>query len=217
MARFVYQPSDLAHHAHQIVTESRRPLVAVAFWGAGIIEHLGLSMKVLSSNTKNGFDELRIILNLAAGSTNASVVQELLELKSQGVNLTLKQLDSLHAKVWIGDKRALIGSANASAYGLQFNDAGKNCWNEAAVVVDDTELIEKMRHWFGLLWSGECKDITEEDLKRCPRKGPPPPPRTKEKTPLSEIMTEDICPIKLTTFYGENSPAGLHPVRLTAA
>src|SRR6478672_10290952 len=112
MACFVYQPADLAHHVHQIVTESRRPLVAVAFWGSGIIEPLGLSLKVLSSNAENGFDELRIILNLAAASTNASVVEELLstaiELKSRGVNLTLKQLDSLHAKVWIGDKRALI-------------------------------------------------------------------------------------------------------------
>jgi len=64
-----------------------------------------------------------------------------------------------------------------------------------------------MRDWFGLLWSGECKDITEDDLRRSPRKGPPSAPRKEKVTPLSEIMKEDICPIKLTTFYGKNSPA----------
>src|ERR1700722_1285704 len=43
MPTFIYRANDLAECARQIITQSRRPLVAVAFWGKGITENLGLS------------------------------------------------------------------------------------------------------------------------------------------------------------------------------
>jgi hypothetical protein len=77
MSHFVYQATELADCARQIVSESKRPLVAVAFWGAGIIEHLGLSSRKVAGGDGRVFDEVRIILNLASGGTNASVVEQL--------------------------------------------------------------------------------------------------------------------------------------------
>jgi phosphatidylserine/phosphatidylglycerophosphate/cardiolipin synthase-like enzyme len=210
MLRFIYRPKELAQCAQEIVSKSRKPLVAVAFWGAEIIEHLGLSLG--NTTIKNSFDEVRIILNLAAGGTNASVVEQLRkaakEFKKVGVNLTLRQSDKLHAKVWIGDNRVLVSSANASVNGLSFDSATQNCWNEAGLMVDDKTIVDEIRRWFERYWMDEnqCRDISDTDLVRCPRRGPPAPPQNKPRS-LSNILREDLCPIKLTILVGENTDA----------
>jgi hypothetical protein len=206
MTRFVYRPDDLARCAQEIVSESRKPLVAVAFWGTGIIEHLGLSLEKASNGST--FDEVRIILNLAAGGTNGFVVDQLRkatkEFDKKGVKLSLRQSGRLHAKVWIGDKRALVCSANASAYGLAFGAVSERCWNEAGLVVDDVKTVEEIREWFDKMWrdDNECKDIGDEDINRCPRRGPPAPPQDKAIN-LSDVIREDGCPVKLTIFFAD--------------
>jgi hypothetical protein len=213
MPTFIYRANDLAECARQIITESKRPLVAVAFWGTGITEHLGLSSEKPVKKPKTNFDELKLIVNLAAGGTNASVIKNLRSetksLEQRGVRLFLKQCDKLHAKVWIGDNRALVSSANSSIYGLCFEGSDAGCWNEAGVVVDDVETVTTIRQWFELLWrdDNECKDIKERDLRKVPHRGPPAPPTIKTKRPLSEIYRNDVCPIRLTLFCGENTKA----------
>jgi hypothetical protein len=210
MTRFIYRPKQLAEIAQQIVVKSAKPLVAVAFWGEGIIEHLGLS---LLNGQKFNFDELKIVLRLAPG-TNASVVREIRKtakaVSDTGPRILLKQCGRLHAKVWIGDDTALVSSANASVYGLGFNSTVDNYWNEAGIIVEDPNVLNEMRQWFEKLWSdhNECQDIKDVDIITATSIGPPAPPRSRKKvTNLSDIMRTDVCPIMITQFCGETSRA----------
>jgi hypothetical protein len=123
--------------------------------------------------------------------------------------LVIRQSDKLHAKVWIGDQRALVSSANASVNGLRFEGSTQNCWNEAGLLVDDEETVCNIRHWFDTFWNdeNECRGITNADIERCPRRGPPAPPQHKLIS-LSDIFREDVCPIRLGLFCeGVNSKA----------
>jgi hypothetical protein len=203
MMRFVHQPDDLAESARKIVAESKAPRIAVAFWGTNTIEHLGLV-----NTEKCKFEEARIVMNLSAGGTNGSVVEQLLdaatELNKLGRRVLLRQCDRLHAKVWIGDKCALVSSANASVFGLSFHEITTRNWKEAGVLIDDPKIVAEIRDWFDNLWSDPSLDeIGRNDARRCPRKGPVGPPITRNKTiSLSDICGDDDCPIRLTFIHG---------------
>ena len=71
-----------------------------------------------------------------------------------------QQIDTLHAKVYLGDAEMLVTSANASINGLGFEGAVQGNWIEAGVIgpVQDLAL-----DWFKDLWS-VSRPITEEDL-----------------------------------------------------
>ena len=104
---------------------------AVAFWGKGA--------EVFIPNNV----EVRIICDLTSGGTNPQVIKNLLKTHKQSV----KHLDSLHAKVYVGKNAAIVTSANASYNGLGFegNDTGTL---EAGFVVTDANELEKIKDWF---------------------------------------------------------------------
>ena len=58
----------------------------------------------------------------------------------------VKQVPDLHAKVVIGDGKALVGSANLTEKGLTRR-------TEMAVLLDDEEMVDELREWFQTLWS----------------------------------------------------------------
>lgn len=119
---------------------------AVAFWGYGAAEHLQLPQP--------GRD-IRIICNLSMGGTNPAEIRKLRQGGAQ-----IQQIDTLHAKVYIGDTEMLVTSANASTNGLGFEGAVQGNWIEAGVIgpIQDLAL-----DWFKDLWS-VSRPITEEDL-----------------------------------------------------
>lgn len=149
------------------VADSRRCRLAVAFWGAGAADRLGLSERSA---------ETLVICNLAMGGTNPAEIEALLSL---GIKVT--QADDLHAKVYLFDDAVIIGSSNASSNGLSFQEADGLGWREANVLVEDPLIVRTVEDWMSRL---QARPITDEDLEaakaawRQRRSQAPPPPST---------------------------------------
>lgn len=124
--------------------------IAVAFWGAGAVEELGLAKR------KKPF---RVLLDLSAGASNPAEIRKLLKIKKASV----LHLERLHAKAWITDHEVLIGSANASANGLGIEGAESIKWNELGLLTDDTGVVKDAKKWFDAKWR-QGAEITDEVL-----------------------------------------------------
>lgn len=111
---------------------------AVAFWGTGASAHLFPS---------GGLRDAKIICDLALGGTNPG------ELHIMGApsNKTLRHIERFHAKVYISDRGAVVGSANASDNGIGFG--GTAALVEAGVLVEAASpSFAAVEDWFGRLW-----------------------------------------------------------------
>ncbi len=136
-----------------LLNDSKAIDIAVAFWGQGA------ELLIPQSGKK-----IRILCNLAMGGTNPKVIKDLQSYSS----VEVKALNRLHAKVMIGDQRAIIGSANCSANGLNYEGEELNGWYEAGYRVDDPGQLEHMKIWFESLWT-EALPITESMLNDASR------------------------------------------------
>lgn len=132
-----------------IISEGGEILCAVAFWGRGAES---LFRKVESTR-------LKIICNLRSGATNPDIINSL----RQRADVTIKQHDRLHAKVILGTKTALIGSANFSTNGLNLEGEELEGWEEAGFVTADRQSIKRIRQWYKVLWNSS-RDITDKDI-----------------------------------------------------
>jgi hypothetical protein len=138
------------------IQTSQRADLAVAFWGDGAIEELDL--------TKHA-GKLRIICNLETGGTNPKVVEQLIEIQDQrGSSLKVRQNDRLHAKVYLFDDFAIVGSSNASTNGLAFEGSELTHWLEANILTRDPTVLASLRLWMNGL--GRRK-VTSGDLARA--------------------------------------------------
>jgi hypothetical protein len=124
---------------------------AVAFIGSG-------ADKWLSSKTS----KYRLIINLSSGATNPIEIRKMRKRK----NCTIRQLDSLHAKVFISGTATVIGSANLSANGVGLEGSETSSLEEAGIV---TPTSDDIRQWFNELWN-KSKKIAEDDLKEAQEK-----------------------------------------------
>ncbi|MEO9228143.1 MAG: phospholipase D family protein [Devosia sp.] len=113
--------------------------IAVAFWGLGAAEELGLT------TTR----DVRVLLDLSAGASNPKEVQTLLELRPEHV----RAVHRLHAKTYISDAGVIVGSANASADGLSMLGTEMTRWHELAMLADDATSVRMAREWFERLWA----------------------------------------------------------------
>ena len=105
---------------------------AVAFWGKGASDLL---------KKKQGA-KAKIICNLMSGGTNPYEVERLMTVAH------VKQLNELHAKVYIGRDSSIVASANVSANGLGLQGPEQARWMEAGVKI---ETSREMREWFDRL------------------------------------------------------------------
>lgn len=128
---------------------------AVAFWGSGAANHL--------FGKKNGENlTAKIICDLSMGGTNPK------ELEYMGVSESnnIKQLEGLHAKVYISDFGVIITSANASGNGIGF-DASKTTHIEAgSFSKKDSQNWREAKKWFKQIWEKADK-ISAEDLEEA--------------------------------------------------
>src|ERR1700680_1254899 len=112
----------------ELTTKSRNARMAVAFWGEGAIEHLGLLGKRSA---------VTIICNLRSGGTNPNEIRSVM---AAGIHVS--QCDTLHAKVYLFDNHVIIGSSNASANGLSFQGTEVSGWIEANVIFNEPAVYE---------------------------------------------------------------------------
>ena len=123
---------------------SRRPgklRAAVAYWGDGATERIGLS-------ERENPEQAQIICDLLSGSCNPGEITALMQ---RGIRV--KMLDRLHAKVWINGNEVILGSANASRNGLPVTDEDARQANiEAAFLSGDPSLSREVTKWFKNQW-----------------------------------------------------------------
>lgn len=136
----------------QQIAESDQVDIAVAFWGKGAEEFIPDSGKTM-----------RIICNLRTGGTNPSVIEALME--RDGIEI--RNLDVLHAKLVLTQKTAILGSANFSTNGLNFEgDEELRGWQEAGCWIDAPDQLNAMRKWFDDQWKQSAM-ITATMLKEA--------------------------------------------------
>lgn len=141
-------------HLAAWVREQQGPLdLAVAFWGEGAIEELGLDQRA---------GKFRVLLDLSAGATNPNVVKALLKIAPSGVRCVPR----LHAKAYISDGAMVVGSANASANGLGSEGTEAKRWQELGVLCEDADAVADGKRWFKDLWTS-AETISPGMLKRA--------------------------------------------------
>lgn len=120
---------------------------AVAFWGRG--------SAALIRQTSGG--RPKIICNLSMGGTNPA------EIRTLRLSADIRQSDTLHAKVYLSDVGAVVGSANASANGLGLEGSEQVGWQEAGVALQN---IAPVVAWFEEQWA-LSRAVDEADLSEA--------------------------------------------------
>ncbi|WP_298331088.1 phospholipase D family protein [Asticcacaulis sp.] len=110
--------------------------IAVAFWGLGAADVLGLDRPNI---------DLRIVCNLDSGACNPTEIRRLKSLCPDGA---LRTLPRLHGKVYWTPEGVLLGSSNASSNGLAVEGAELKSWSEANVLLRDQGMIDEIGDWF---------------------------------------------------------------------
>jgi len=90
-----------------LLGDARWVRIAVAYWGGDAIGRLGLG--------KLKTDDVHIVCDLRSGGCDPAIITQLQDLFGRKRVLTN---DRLHAKLWLTDQGAVIGSSNASTNGF---------------------------------------------------------------------------------------------------
>jgi hypothetical protein len=126
--------NDIALRVRTSIHASDAVDLGVAFWGKGAIDLLGFGKNL---------ENVRVICDLYSGACNPDV---LIKMLSRNAKIWTK--DGFHAKVYLTQDEAVIGSANASANGLCEEDNELEGAQEAAVSVRDGQTLLRVRQWF---------------------------------------------------------------------
>lgn len=135
MVRWLSSGADIGNEIRSLIGFSSKVDIAIAFWGAGAADALGL----LTSKA-----EIHIICNGATGACNPHEIRKLVGAHPGQVF----SLSTLHAKVVVADGILIVGSANASANGLGLEGAEQTAWIEAALITSDAAAVAEARAWF---------------------------------------------------------------------
>jgi hypothetical protein len=119
----------------EIFGVAKEAKIAVAFWGRGAVQALGIDRSDL---------EAEIVCNLDSGACNPSEIGKLRELRP---HIPVRSDPRLHGKLYWTPRGVVIGSSNASTNGLAVED-GLAGWAEANVFSDDQRLIDDALAWF---------------------------------------------------------------------
>lgn len=147
--------------------------IATAFIGTGASRFIG-----------NQCTDAKIVCNLSMGSTNP---QEIVTLIQRFGKSNVRQVNNLHAKLYIGSEYAIVGSANMSHNGLGFQptalrEAGYRFPLEPSSPHGSLD-------WFDQLWD-EAREITEKDLENAKEKWKR---RDKNRDGEWNFDSRDIC------------------------
>jgi hypothetical protein len=116
-------------------------LLAVAYWGDGAIKSLDMVTAV-----EHGA-RIEVICDLMSGACNPKEIRKLRELLGAERVLTRT---GLHAKVWITDAGAVLGSSNASTNGLGHENDDLSGLIEANFAIDPSDRAEiaAWKNWY---------------------------------------------------------------------
>ena len=150
--------TEIQREVNDLVTRDGDVSIAVAYWGHDAVDRTGIAHK------QNG--NLRILCYLLSGSCNPFPIEVLRTRK-----IPVRTLKLLHAKVWINGSDVILGSANASMYGLPtLSDEPGRSRLEANLMVQDEEFARTMQAWFDEQWEREEAQVVDDEHLRCARK-----------------------------------------------
>lgn len=159
---------------------------AVAFWGAGAEKYFEFA---------DPEKKVQIICNLSMGGTNPRVIRSLLK------NHSITQSDDLHAKVYVSDLGAVIGSANMSINGLGVESLSDSKWEEAAFFTQDAAILSEITSWFVKL---ESREITEVNLDDAQKK-------FDDRKSKSNKKAVDELYFPIISWYDSSDPVKIDP------
>jgi hypothetical protein len=147
---------DVERAVKGLISGAARARVAVAYWGVGSSDRFNIES--VAGN------DILIVCDLMSGACNPREIERLQKALGKSRMLTR---DQLHAKVWLTDRGAIVGSSNASANGLGFEGDELKGSIEANVFVNDPETLAAISHWFENDVVQEAREITTEDLREA--------------------------------------------------
>jgi hypothetical protein len=145
MDKLLATSDSIVREIRQIISSSSKLDVAVSFWGRGALSALGLPSVGAVKRT-------RVICNLESGATNPAEIQEL-----RNLGVDVRTHPTLHAKMWLGERALIVGSANASANGLGLEGTELTRWVELCHLTDSSELRRTAGDWFSQTWEQSHK------------------------------------------------------------
>jgi len=131
-------------------------VIAAPYWGTGAVEELALRSGVS-----------KVVCNLASAGCNPYEIERICRLQSSR-GLRVKTHPRLHAKLYIGDQFAIVGSSNPSTGGLMMDGSEHLAWLEANVLHEEDEVVADVNAFFRQIWSDrEAKVVTESMIERA--------------------------------------------------
>lgn len=161
MLKFVRE-HEVAKAFATAVRKDKQARIAVAFWGMGAVEKLGLSRS----------NDVQIVCNLDHIGCNPNAVQKLLE-----IGVQVRTHPRLHGKVYTTERVCIVGSSNASTNGLTVEGDEVAGWKEANILSDDPGLVRDAIAFFDEMWDDiEARPVTALEIKaaRIRRDAVPP-------------------------------------------
>jgi hypothetical protein len=133
--------------------------IAAPFWGEDAVERLGLTKAAKGRNFK-------LICNLESGACNPEPIARL-QSELLWEARTNKQL---HAKVYIFDETAIVGSANPSANGLALQGNEVSGWSELCIETRDKRVVGDLAAWFDRTWRDPASAVIDPKKLKEARK-----------------------------------------------
>lgn len=139
------------------VTAGRDVRCAVAYWGIDCQQLVG-----------DAVDRAKIICDAVSGGTAPKALNAL----GAPHNGNLRHSDKLHAKVYLSDAGAVVGSANASRNGIGFDGMQSGLIEAAVFCGADSEVWRAASLWFDELFAS-ASVVDEEALRSAQEKWRP--------------------------------------------
>lgn len=123
---------------------------AVAYWGSGMKQAFPPS---------DGPPAARLICDVTRGGTSPKALLEMGATRNED----LRHVPDLHAKVYISDRGAIVGSANASHNGIGFG-AAPGLLEAGVLLGPDEGAFAEAAEWFETLW-GRSRKVGRKALQ----------------------------------------------------
>ena len=155
--KFLYG-KEILNEVMSLIRKPGSMKIAVSYWGVDSVS----SLVLIKNAPKN---RLRVLCDLEHPACRIEPIKQLVD-----ADRRVRDVPKLHAKVWIKENEAVIGSANASKSALGFTiDAPLN--SEAAIYTNDTNVAKRVSDWFDDLWEKKGNtELTKKDMAEAAEK-----------------------------------------------
>jgi hypothetical protein len=146
---------DIALRLQNLLSATGLARLAVAFWGRGAVNRLGLLHRAGAT---------RVLCDLFSGGCNPDEIKELLRPRVE-----VRYMDRLHAKLYCTRKGVVVGSSNASANGLGYEGEELSGNIELNVLVKELSFRKEAEEWFDRLWDENDHHSVDEEVAESAR------------------------------------------------